>query len=172
MQTKIETLTTLVEEGALVQAMTYAVLNKFPTRYIERCHALFMDSKGEWLESMLAPVPAEADTVTERREQIAADMKRDREASKVSIKDIAKQVAGHITAKRYDEARKLELKYGESVLYNNHLKPTSKYAMWKKRRRMEVINEYRWLLCGSPEEAEAYRKAHGIDSSEMSAARK
>ena len=81
-QEKIQTLTTLVNDGALGEALTFAVMNKFPQAWVNRCHFLLMEKNAAIFEAAAKPVPECDDIVTQQRNKIVREMAKEKEDRK------------------------------------------------------------------------------------------
>ena len=167
-QGKVSALTTLVNDGALSEALTFAVLNRFPDDWVKRCHALLMERDAHIYAAAEIPVADEDDIVTRRRYEIMEEMKRDRaERKKMNSQDAKQAASMYIRQGKFSEARKLEKRFGRQVISKTYLKGTSKYVLWCKRQRLDLIGEYRNLLIVDPKAAQAFRRKHEIQESEI-----
>lgn len=167
-QEKIKTLTSLVRDGALGEALTFAVMNKFPATWIERCHALLMEKNAPIYAAAAVPIPESDDIVTQRRNQIIREMEQEKaDKLKMNKKDARQAASNFIRLGQFKKAKELETRFGADVITKNYRKGTSKYMLWCKRQRLEIIGEYRNLVLVDSERAKKFRQKHEIQESEI-----
>ena len=165
---KIQALTSLVNNGELGEALTYAVMNRFPKAWVERCHNLLTEKNAPIYAAASVVIPECDDVVAQDRMRIIEEMRREREDKKRMNKKEARQMASSfIRTGKYAKAKELETRFGESVITKNYRRETSKYMLWCKRQRLGIIGEYRNLVIVDFDKAQAFKRSHEIQESEI-----